>query len=192
MEHIEMVEKLREKANISYEEAKNALEQANWDLLDAMVYLEKEGKVKEESTSYSTKREKKSKQSYDIPKDTVGVGDLFSRFFRFLGKLIQKGNQNHLNVYKEGNPVISIPVTVFAILLMCTFGTTLFVMILGLFFGFHYSISGPDLGREDVNKVIHKASEVADNIKDEFKEAAAKKHEKENSQEAQTSDGDGA
>ena len=37
MEHIDMVEKLRQKANVSYEEAKQALEKNEWDLLDALV-----------------------------------------------------------------------------------------------------------------------------------------------------------
>ena len=44
MERMEMVEKLRLKAQVSYEEAKLALENSDWDLLDALVYLEKEGK----------------------------------------------------------------------------------------------------------------------------------------------------
>ena len=45
MDNFEKVEKLREKAGVSYEEAKTALEQCNYDLLDAMIYLEKQGKV---------------------------------------------------------------------------------------------------------------------------------------------------
>ncbi|NLO13382.1 MAG: ubiquitin, partial [Clostridiales bacterium] len=44
MDHFEMVEKLRQKANVSYEEAKAALEHSEWDLLDALVYLESQGK----------------------------------------------------------------------------------------------------------------------------------------------------
>lgn len=40
MEQLEKVEKLRARANVTYEEAKEALEASNWDLLDAMVYLE--------------------------------------------------------------------------------------------------------------------------------------------------------
>ncbi|MGM9974626.1 MAG: ubiquitin, partial [Clostridiaceae bacterium] len=40
MDKINLVDKLRTKANISYEEAKVALENNNWDILDAMVYLE--------------------------------------------------------------------------------------------------------------------------------------------------------
>ena len=46
MEMIEKVERLREKANVSYEEAKEALEQSGGDLLDAIVLLERQGKSK--------------------------------------------------------------------------------------------------------------------------------------------------
>ena len=46
MEHIEMIEKLREKAGITREEAADALTRANWDMLEALVILEREGKVK--------------------------------------------------------------------------------------------------------------------------------------------------
>ncbi len=55
MEQLEKVEKLRQRANVSYEEAKEALEASGWDLLDAMVYLEKQGKVKPpEQETYTT------------------------------------------------------------------------------------------------------------------------------------------
>ena len=40
MEMMEKVERLREKAEVTYEEAKAALEQTDGDLLDAMVLLD--------------------------------------------------------------------------------------------------------------------------------------------------------
>ena len=58
MEQFEKVEKLRVRAGISYEEAKEALEANDWDLLDAMIWLEKQGKVSApEQESYSTQTE---------------------------------------------------------------------------------------------------------------------------------------
>ena len=63
MERLEKVERLREKANVSYEEARAALEASNDDLLDAMVLLERQGKVKTPqqggtfSTSYEEQKE---------------------------------------------------------------------------------------------------------------------------------------
>ena len=57
MTNYEMVELLRQKANVSYEEAKAALEASDWDLLDAIVLLEREGKVPENDARFSTKAE---------------------------------------------------------------------------------------------------------------------------------------
>ena len=42
MTNQEMVDLLQEKAGVSREEAQEALEQSNWDLLDAVLYLEQE------------------------------------------------------------------------------------------------------------------------------------------------------
>ncbi|HBR33541.1 MAG TPA: ubiquitin, partial [Firmicutes bacterium] len=46
MVNFEQVQKLRDRANISYEEAKKALEETNGDLLQAMINLEKQNKIK--------------------------------------------------------------------------------------------------------------------------------------------------
>ena len=42
MEQFEKVEKLREKTGVSYEDAKKALEEHDWDMLEAIVALENE------------------------------------------------------------------------------------------------------------------------------------------------------
>jgi hypothetical protein len=44
------------------------------------------------------------------------------------------------------------------------------ILVLGLFFGFKYSLKGvPGAGVEKVNRVMDKASEVADNIVSEVR-----------------------
>ena len=58
MDHLEMVEKLRAKANVSYEEARDALEACDWDLLDALLMLESEGRLNEEKQAEYTTRPK--------------------------------------------------------------------------------------------------------------------------------------
>ena len=55
---LEQVERLREKANISYEEAKAVLEEAGGSLLDALILLEQRGKIHSDagkSAHYSTR-----------------------------------------------------------------------------------------------------------------------------------------
>jgi NACalpha-BTF3-like transcription factor len=41
MENLEKVELVREKCNVSYEEARDALEACDYDVLDAIVMLER-------------------------------------------------------------------------------------------------------------------------------------------------------
>ncbi len=51
MDKLNLVEKLKEKTGITYEEAKCVLEINNWDILDSILYLEEQGKVKRPSVS---------------------------------------------------------------------------------------------------------------------------------------------
>ena len=61
MDKLEKVEKLREKTGVSYEDAKSALEACDYDVLDAIIYLEKLGKVKSPEMGSFTKGRKKKK-----------------------------------------------------------------------------------------------------------------------------------
>ena len=169
MTNLEMVEKLREKANVSYEEAKDALEKANWDILDAIVLLEREGKVREEKAEYSTKVEPVVTQQAQQEKQE-SFGDMVNRFFRWVGKMIKMGNANELVVEKREECLLTLPVTVFVLLLIFGFWVVLPLMVAGLFFGFRYSFRGPNLGKQAVNDVMNKASSVVEDIKKEFKE----------------------
>ena len=65
MDEFEKVEKLREKANVSYEEARDALRASDGDILDAMVYLEKLGKVEApKESSHTTSYEQQNQYGF--------------------------------------------------------------------------------------------------------------------------------
>ena len=176
MEHLDMVEKLRGRANVSYEEAKAALEEANWDMLDAMVLLERDGKVNAAAAApFTTKEEPKRSAA----KDKDG---LLARFFKGLGALLHTGNINQLVVEKEGKELFSLPITVLVLMLIFMFWITLPLLLIGLFCGYRYNFRGPNLGREDVNRAMDKASAMADNIKREVvKEVGSKKDRQDDS-----------
>ena len=66
MDKLEKVEKLREKTGVSYEDAKNALEACDYDLLDAIIYLEKLDKVKApEVESFTTGAEQQTSTEFE-------------------------------------------------------------------------------------------------------------------------------
>lgn len=166
MTNFEMVETLREKANVSYEEAKTALEASNWDLLDAILLLEGEGKVAPETASYSTRAEELPPE--EEPKKHRGFHDGMRWLVHSFGKLLRIGNTNSLEVSRSGRELFSLPVTVFAILLLCSVWTILIAMLASLFFGVRYSFRGPNLGKDSINRVMDRAGDMAENVKEEF------------------------
>ena len=55
---LEQVERLREKADVSYQQAKQALEYSGGNLLDALIYLEEQGAIpRPQGAYYSTRNE---------------------------------------------------------------------------------------------------------------------------------------
>lgn len=178
---LEQVEKLREKANVSYDEAKAALEATNGDLLDALIYLEKKGTIaapagggyynSSEAGSESVKSSSSSsgggsrKSGGTGSSSSVSFMDLLRKFGKFCSKVIHIGNINTFEVHKGNEIKTSIPLTVLALALIFIFWITVPLIIIGLFFGFHYRFSGPDLGKESVNEVMESASNAAENLK---------------------------
>ena len=54
MEKLEKVEVIREKCGVSYEDAKAALDACDDNVLDAIIWLEKQGKSTKQSANYTT------------------------------------------------------------------------------------------------------------------------------------------
>ena len=167
MERIEMVEKLMSKANVGYEEAQQALESTNWDLLDAMVYLERQGKVKTSQENKSILLEKESSEDKKEKKQR-GVGAMFGRVCRFIKKHNKKGNENYFEINKEGEKPIKISLTISTLLLIIAFWPVVVLLVVGLFLGYKYSLTGPDIKCDTVNDILGKASSSAEDIKNDF------------------------
>lgn len=170
MDHMEMVDRLREKTGLGYEEARNALENANWDMLEALVALEKQGKVNG-NAHYSTRGATQAPADGQKKQpEGESFSDMMKRFGRWIKRLFQRSVENQLCMLSHsGQQVLSIPVLLFAVLLILAFWVVLPLMIISLFFGCRYLFRGPDLGKDSVNNVVGKATDVADNIKSEIR-----------------------
>ena len=175
MTNFEMVEVLREKANVSYEEARQALENSNWDLLEAMLLLEKEGKVSQESCTYSTRTETAAEEETAGHRGPDGLRSAVRWLGKTIRKLILIGNKNSLVVSHKDKEAFSLPVTVCAILLLCSVWTMLIAMGISLFFGVRYEFRGPNLGKEKINSAMNRAATAAENIKEEIRQEGESK-----------------
>lgn len=171
-----MIEILMGKANISRIEAEEALEKSDWDLLDAIFYLEKMGKFEDRNTTIIEVKEKDNEKKENQKKEdkSGGVGEIVGRIFKFIGKMIKKGNENYFEIRKENEKPIKVSLTISALLLVLFFWAVAILLVVGLFCGYRYSMSGPNMNCNGVNDVLEKVSESADNIKKDFKEGYEK------------------
>ncbi|MDR1131030.1 MAG: DUF4342 domain-containing protein [Oscillospiraceae bacterium] len=182
-QNLDLVEKLIERTGISYGEAKAALEETGWDILEALIMLEAQGRVRETGTSrYSTNSEAGSDGQSQPGQDGANAGpgkeksasgENFKKFAKRFGlwirDLVDKGNKNSLRMHRKNEKLIDLPVTVFLLLLIFCFWVVLPLMIVALFFGCRFSFSGNELGKDGINNAMGKATDIADEIKQEFK-----------------------
>ncbi|MCR4990289.1 MAG: DUF4342 domain-containing protein [Lachnospiraceae bacterium] len=175
MELFEKVEKLRQKADITYEEAKEALEKANGDMLDAMIMLEKEGKTKApKKESYSTDSDSdryplvvsdccKNKKNKD-ERESIESWWITKK----LKELWKKGNENFLVVEKDDRMILNVPLWLFIVILLLAWHVSLVAVVVSLFLGCHYRFEGKaDLSK--ANNVAKTVEDAATQVKDEFK-----------------------
>lgn len=185
-QNLELVEKLVEKTGLSYGEAKQALEKTDWDILEALIQLEAQGKVHGGKTAQFTtnsssndnqqnqqNQQYQQYQQYNQGKEKSTAGDNFKKTTKSIGEWLKsvfdKGNKNSLVMHRNDEKKIEIPVTAFVVLLIFCFWVIIPLMIVALFFGCRFSFSGNELGKDNVNSAMGKATDIADNIKSEFK-----------------------
>lgn len=190
---LEMVERLKEKANVSYKQAKEALEYSGGNLLDALIYLEEKGAIPREEQSYfSTRGEtppppppaeplpaqlpaggKKQKASRQPRTGRGGVRRFFTALRRWLV-------DNELEIWRRDQPVTALPVLILVLLLCCAPHITIPVLVLLLFLGFRYRFSGPDLERDQINGVMGDLADTANHLGRQVMDELHTQHDKHN------------
>ena len=160
---IEQVEKLKKYTGVSYATAKEALEQTDGDILEAVILLEKQQKIQPqgEKIVVETKSEEKA-ENFDGSRKSKDseVNETFREIGRFLKDLLHKGNTNRFDVIKDKKVVMMIPMTLFVLLILFAFWFMLPLLVIGLFFGYGYRFSGSDLEKTNVNVAVDKVTDV--------------------------------
>ena len=125
MTQYEMVEKLADKMNVTLEDAKTALEAADWDMLDAALVLEKE-------------REDVNKAECEKPCRKGGMQKLHELFARSC--------HSRFLVRRADAVVVDLPVIALVVALICAFRACALLLVIGLFAGCRYSVGDREIG----------------------------------------------
>ncbi len=138
---LDKIDLIMERANVTYEEAKEALEKHNGDLVEALIELEKGEKIK--------KNRKKIKED---------INEKSSSFFNKLSDEIKKMHKQKFRIKKDEEQIINIPLTLAVLLIIITFPFSL--LLLAILFLIGYKISVTSKGSEIVvNDMIKKEAE---------------------------------
>ncbi len=158
---LEKIDMLMERANISYKEAKEALEQHDGDMVEALISLEASNK-----TAYAKpgQRPVKNMPRYDGHARRNGKPD--NDFFEDVRKFFAKMHKTSFVIGNKSKRVLDIPLTIAALLILFTMPVSMFLLILPYLFGFKISI----LDSEGKNMDFEKAFRHEDAPKTEKKE----------------------
>ena len=190
---LEQVERLREKADVSYGQAKAALEYSGGNLLDALIYLEEQGVIpRPEDAYYSTKGETPPPPPQELPvlpvevqgkkqrKQKKGPGQSRER-----GRLLQWLRRilldNELEIWRKGQPITAVPMLILLIFVIFLYWIAIPLLILGLFLGFRYQIAGPDLENDTINGMMDSAASTASDVGRQVMDELKNQQEKYNS-----------
>lgn len=175
MDKLDLVDKLKDKANISYENAKIALENSNWDILDAMLYLEGRGIVEGPSVSvfysneYKESYDNKQEEAYsndNINKNNSKSKDNFEGIFEAICKVIDNCNNIFFQIKKDSRVIVKIPLTVVVVLLFFAFWIIIPLVIVGLFFDIEFMLSSKRFDTNKIDKVNIIFSKISNGVKD--------------------------
>lgn len=128
---LEKIDMLMERANISYKEAKEALEVHNGDMVEALIHLE----ASQKTTGQKQNQYKKRPQNHQAPKND---------FFEDAGRFFQKMHKTSFIIGKKGHRLLDIPLTIAAVVTLFTLPFSFFFLILPYFFGYKIVLVDPN------------------------------------------------
>ena len=170
MTNSEMIEKIVSKSGITPQQAEEALRLNNWDLLDAMIYVERTyGQHNNANSSYYTTFNAGNagadfNQGFDgINEQKYGVdGNSFSDVIR---KLFRKSVRNGIAIVNNGRDVVTIPLLLWIIFILSSFSSVLLLMLVSMFFNVNYRFKGSDLEGSKLNNVFNIVYDFVQNLK---------------------------
>ena len=173
MERYEMAELLAQKAGVTLEEARQALVDNDWDMLDAMVALERAHRPAPSAITIETEtpdeqEEVKPVKNVSEKKKEPFFTNGFAAIWGYMVKLWHVLISNDFVVLRKQSQLLAVPVLVLVVLMLASFGLMLVVLIAGLFCGCQYRFEGRQLGRDAVNSAMDKMSDIAEDIKENF------------------------
>ena len=126
---LEQIDLIMQRANVSYAEAKEALEQCNGDVVEALLYLEKAERIQPQNQS------------------TASSGDKVT-------SVINKLNATKFIMKKKERTYVNVPLSVALIAIILCFHVSIIGSVIALILGVRISIIGENDIANKINSTI--------------------------------------
>lgn len=144
---LELIEMLRERAHVTYEEARAALENCNDDIVEALIYLEKQGKIRASE------------------KETTKKGG----FFATLKRLVKASFVTKFIISKEGDTIVNLPLAVVIIVTLLVPPLAILGLLVALFTGCRIRLEKPGCDDLKINKTFDDLSTFSTKVSEQVK-----------------------
>ena len=184
MDNYQKVEQLVNKVGCSYEDAKAALEGCGWDMLDAVISLEREGKIGKETAEQTAQKAEEPVEiipevaySHDDRADGYQENDGRSgnaegapkRKFKLWQRIKSIMMNNRMVILKSsGKTIADLPILIPVIALIAFFWATLILAVIAMLLGCRFHFEGEDLGKTNINSTMDKATDYAEKVKNDL------------------------
>jgi len=138
---LEMIDTLRHRANASYEEAKEALETCNGDMVAALIYLERKHKIREHNCN-----------------------DTGYNFVNTIKNLIRKGQETKFLMTKGDKVVINVPLNAVILTTIVATPVTVIGGVVGICTNHKMKIIKPNGSDVDINKAFVKVTNAVTTV----------------------------
>lgn len=183
----EQVEKVRQYAGVTAEEARTALLQTGGESLDAVLLLERQGRARTTpggswSTRYGAPPVEEAHAAYSgVPAvrprvkyrryTSQEVASALKNFFRNCTKI-------SVDIWRGDDLLVGIPLVICVLLFIVAYQIMIPLTIVGLILRCRYHISGWEGGTEDINRTMDRVTETVAELTDRAKAEWSRAHGK--------------
>ena len=159
MDDLEKVETIRTKCNVSSTDAKAALDAADGNVFDAIIWLESQGKTQTTSAHAATESEPVDEPSaemiaaqaaYEKSSEKTDFSKKMDSVWEYLKKLFRLSLDTKFIATRRDAIILNIPIL---------------IPIIALFFGMRYRIDSDGDVPGSINNLMNHAADAADDIK---------------------------
>lgn len=150
---LNQIDELRERTGVNYTDAKEALESCNGEMLEAIVYLEKNKKARASKAS--------------------APGASFSDK---ISALLKKGSTTRFIMRKQERVILNISVNMLALFGLITLPLIELVaiaLLIALLTGHRFKLEGPSADTTKINETLDRVSDTVDQAKEKFSNSMA-------------------